>query len=448
MLKFTPSLLFAIFLFNYCTIKCQSVIIDTSLINNGWKIATHLESFVDDSQIILGTQASNSTKFLARINSTGNPIWIINNESTQRITDMLTTVEGEIVVFSEANGFDNNPIDPTITKYNSEGELLWSSILDTKTRASYGRLFVNSQKNIVLIRVSTNLIRTVLDGMGNTVDEVMTKNIETEGPFYTASVRDIFLDSEDNYYISHIVGESVFGDDPLCERFTRVNSIGEKTHDLGCFYSFRFFEFNKNVYLYDNDIFIFSEDEPFGNLAYDIMIPGEFLDALPSDSILQIMLMDGNFVEPGKVTTLEFDTSFNLISEFSYTRNTSSSYTAVARINSDCYSLIGHTPFGPPIESYAEELIYVVICAEQTSNVDSSDASPYSVYPNPCENTLNIGGGSDVKSVNVYNVSGRSIEAHLTNSGSINTANMENGIYLLQITSRNGNVVLKKFIKS
>ena len=178
------------------------------------------------------------------------------------------------------------------------------------------------------------------------------------------------------------------------------------------------------------------------------MIPGEFLDALPSDSILQIMLMDGNFVEPGKVTTLKFDTSFNLISEFSYTRNTSSSYTAVARINSDCYSLIGHTPFGPPIESYAEELIYVVICAEQTSNVDSSDASPYSVYPNPCENTLNIGGGSDVKSVNVYNVSGRSIEAHLTNSGSINTANMENGIYLLQITSRNGNVVLKKFIKS
>ena len=67
------------------------------------------------------------------------------------------------------------------------------------------------------------------------------------------------------------------------------------------------------------------------------------------------------------------------------------------------------------------------------------------IYPNPVKDALHIS-GMDVRDVKVYDITGKQLRAGL-NGNSVQTAHLPAGVYVIQMTDAEGNVVSKKFIK-
>ena len=77
------------------------------------------------------------------------------------------------------------------------------------------------------------------------------------------------------------------------------------------------------------------------------------------------------------------------------------------------------------------------------------DLANLSVYPNPVSDRLNIDYKENISTLNVYDLSGRSVKSFTTNNSnnSIDVSDLKSGIYLLRIETENKNVSTVKFIK-
>ncbi|PIV97654.1 MAG: hypothetical protein COW43_02065, partial [Flavobacteriaceae bacterium CG17_big_fil_post_rev_8_21_14_2_50_31_13] len=60
--------------------------------------------------------------------------------------------------------------------------------------------------------------------------------------------------------------------------------------------------------------------------------------------------------------------------------------------------------------------------------------TPYSVYPNPFNNDLNVSSQIKVESLRLYNISGQLVK-QIKNSNSMNVSELAKGIYILEVTA-------------
>jgi hypothetical protein len=77
-------------------------------------------------------------------------------------------------------------------------------------------------------------------------------------------------------------------------------------------------------------------------------------------------------------------------------------------------------------------------------------ANRYGIYPNPVNDMLYINNATDIQSVSVYAVNGKLVNTYRNNTEmvlQVNTSLLNQGLYLLKITSVDGRVEMSKFIK-
>ncbi|MFT5667033.1 MAG: hypothetical protein ACI9DK_001221, partial [Vicingaceae bacterium] len=124
-----------------------------------------------------------------------------------------------------------------------------------------------------------------------------------------------------------------------------------------------------------------------------------------------------------------------------------------------------HTPFCTTIQFFDEDLIYLGGWNSflRTNNggdstlltgviENASIAGRYEIYPNPTKDVVNIPYVEGLERVDLYNVAGKLLQDFVMLSDSrsvnkINLTNKPNGIYLLKLHMKNGEVFTKKVIK-
>lgn len=86
-----------------------------------------------------------------------------------------------------------------------------------------------------------------------------------------------------------------------------------------------------------------------------------------------------------------------------------------------------------------------------TSGALSTDEIPVpkglKIYPNPVTNILNLDTDATIANVNIITVNGQRLDVQLVNGKQINVENLQNGFYILEMTSLEGAKVYKNFIK-
>lgn len=92
-------------------------------------------------------------------------------------------------------------------------------------------------------------------------------------------------------------------------------------------------------------------------------------------------------------------------------------------------------------ESYGTIEIYQTTLLSTQENTLSSDVK---IFPNPTKDILNINGIDDNVQIIIYDLNGRKLSESRGNS--INTANLNSGIYVLEIKSEN-KTTTRKFVK-
>ncbi|WP_182042725.1 T9SS type A sorting domain-containing protein [Moheibacter lacus] len=75
----------------------------------------------------------------------------------------------------------------------------------------------------------------------------------------------------------------------------------------------------------------------------------------------------------------------------------------------------------------------------------NANQNSISVYPNPVENQLNIVSKEEIKSVEIYSLSGQKISSKKQNS--VNVSHLPKGTYIIKTTTISGKVNTQKFIK-
>ena len=76
--------------------------------------------------------------------------------------------------------------------------------------------------------------------------------------------------------------------------------------------------------------------------------------------------------------------------------------------------------------------------------VDENLAASFEVYPNPMNNTLYING--DVQDVTIFNAVGQQV-LFVENANEIDVTDLNEGLYFVRISDKNGNSVVKKIVK-
>ncbi len=90
-------------------------------------------------------------------------------------------------------------------------------------------------------------------------------------------------------------------------------------------------------------------------------------------------------------------------------------------------------------------MIRPVVGAGYFINVDETIDSPVTVYPIPASTTLHIDGVTDGTSIALYDLTGRRVmQRSFTSELPVNQ--LCDGLYFLNITTANGNVITKKII--
>ena len=96
------------------------------------------------------------------------------------------------------------------------------------------------------------------------------------------------------------------------------------------------------------------------------------------------------------------------------------------------------------ISDLASQYIAVKINEEIISGVDENLAASFEVYPNPMNNTLYINGA--VQDVTIFNAVGQQV-LFVEKMNEINVADLNEGLYFVKMSDKNGNSVVKKIVK-
>lgn len=98
-----------------------------------------------------------------------------------------------------------------------------------------------------------------------------------------------------------------------------------------------------------------------------------------------------------------------------------------------------------------DRFIFMIDDVEVTFTVGTNNNEPagFSIYPNPATDVLNVTGLSRMENIRMYNISGQLVYESAVNGNEfrISTNGMPSGLYLLNITTENGNVIRKVSIR-
>lgn len=82
---------------------------------------------------------------------------------------------------------------------------------------------------------------------------------------------------------------------------------------------------------------------------------------------------------------------------------------------------------------------------QTTASVGQVEQNSFRIYPNPVSSVLNIESNSEVKSVEIFDLTGRKVAVSVLNN-TVNVSSLTQGTYIINITSDNGSAQTK-FIK-
>ena len=74
------------------------------------------------------------------------------------------------------------------------------------------------------------------------------------------------------------------------------------------------------------------------------------------------------------------------------------------------------------------------------------DKNQFQVYPVPATNILNIKSTRSIRQITIFNLRGQQLLIQNKNTQKINISNLNNGIYILKIQTKNGLSITKKII--
>ncbi len=109
------------------------------------------------------------------------------------------------------------------------------------------------------------------------------------------------------------------------------------------------------------------------------------------------------------------------------------------------HSELGAIPFGETVDLWFDEFKIRDVTNTLSVDIHQNLTSKIQVYPNPTRNALTIESITPIKKVSLFDITGRLIIE--SNKTKINTKNLVNGTYILQVVTEKG-TFKKKIIKS
>ncbi len=76
-----------------------------------------------------------------------------------------------------------------------------------------------------------------------------------------------------------------------------------------------------------------------------------------------------------------------------------------------------------------------------------AESKKVSLYPNPAKSTVSFKNADKIKSVDIYESTGRKVKTVKLESESINVSDLKSGSYYLEITLNDGTLSFEKLIK-
>lgn len=98
-------------------------------------------------------------------------------------------------------------------------------------------------------------------------------------------------------------------------------------------------------------------------------------------------------------------------------------------------------------ETVAKSVLMKLKLDNLTGTPEIANQSNFSVYPNPFVNHVNLGSIRDIKTVEVYDITGKQINIQFTDHKLLVFNDITKGIYCLKIVLKNGKQISKKLIK-
>ncbi len=88
---------------------------------------------------------------------------------------------------------------------------------------------------------------------------------------------------------------------------------------------------------------------------------------------------------------------------------------------------------------------------ETSTSVSTENRSlSFTIYPNPSENEINLSASSEIKRVEIMDMTGKIVYQHPENlqTAAINVSNLSNGLYLVKVYAKEGNFSIQKWVKN
>lgn len=146
---------------------------------------------------------------------------------------------------------------------------------------------------------------------------------------------------------------------------------------------------------------------------------------------------------------------------WTFGNHTASPFKIMERVGSDYYFVPQEVAFGDIITkglcSYVDDAILyqtndTMDCSQPyTYDIESHSTMECKVWPNPVANTLSVSSEECLANVRMYDIYGKllqEIEIQGNDKTDINMSMLSEGIYLLEITLKNGSALTKKIIKT
>jgi len=96
------------------------------------------------------------------------------------------------------------------------------------------------------------------------------------------------------------------------------------------------------------------------------------------------------------------------------------------------------------------ELVKAFYEGLSTNIADVNQSESISVYPNPTNDVLQITSKKELKTVRLYNISGKMVgqfDLHGEKNESINISNLTSGIYIINVEDLSGEFSVSKIVK-
>lgn len=97
--------------------------------------------------------------------------------------------------------------------------------------------------------------------------------------------------------------------------------------------------------------------------------------------------------------------------------------------------------------SYLNPSIGISKSATEMLSIENFKKNSFSLYPNPANSIVTLESNLEIKSISIYDLQGKLIFQKNNSISHFNISNFENGIYLVKITSQNGDTNTIKLIK-